>query len=115
MIGTLSLSLFGCNSSEKNDEAAALATSFCEEVKAGNTQELMTYISDNTVSEDDLKSIIYPNDFDSEQTSYYEAIKDTITYSIEKPVYDAMLLSLLQTSMNSSLLLVHQVRLFLLN
>ena len=89
LIGTLSLSLFGCNSSEKNDEAAALATSFCEEVKAGNTQELMTYISDNTVSEDDLKSIIYPNDFDSEQTSYYEAIKDTITYSIEKPVYDS--------------------------
>ena len=89
LVGALSLSLFGCNSSKKNDEAAALAASFCEEIKAGNTGELMSYISDNTVSEEDLKSIIYPAGLNSEQTSYYEAIKDTITYSIEKPVFDS--------------------------
>ena len=89
LVGALSLSLFGCDSSKMNNEAVTLATSFCEQVKAGDTSELMTYISDNTVSEDDLRSVIYPGDLNSEQTSYYEAIKETITYSIEKPVYDS--------------------------
>ena len=89
LAGALCFLLAGCNSSGKKEAVASLAASFCEDVKTGNTEGLMAYITDNSVSEDDLKSFIYPEDTNSEQSSYYAAIKDTISYNVDNPVIDS--------------------------
>ena len=51
------LPLCGCNS-KKTADAAGICTSFCEDVKAGDADKLMTYFGDAEITSKELKEII---------------------------------------------------------
>lgn len=89
LVISLVLPLCACNSSKKhNDMAKEFVGPFYEALKSGDTATLMTYIDDPDVTEDYLKSIIYPSDLNSEQSSYVEAIRETIDYEGDAAVFD---------------------------
>ena len=81
------LPLCGCNS-KKTADAAGICTSFCEDVKAGDTDKLMTYFGDAEITSKELKEIISPSGFNSEEKAVSDCIRKTINYKVQEPVYD---------------------------
>lgn len=81
-------SLCGCNETNNTEGAKTLCESFCEDVRSGDTAKLMGYFAGSDVSEDDLKNIIKPSDINVDQDYYLNAIKSTISYTVQDPVYD---------------------------
>ena len=82
------LSVASCES-KQTDHGQELCTAFCEDVKAGDTSKLITYISDGSVTEDQLIEKICPPDKNITQQEYLNAVQKTITYSMQDPVFDA--------------------------
>ena len=83
------LSVCGCNNTNNStDEAKVVCASFCEAVRSGDTAKLVTYFNDPAMTEAALSEIITVPDQNSEQAEYYEALKSSLVYNLEEPVYD---------------------------
>ena len=88
LVSFVMLSLCACDNKKQTDAARALCETFCEDVKNGDADKLMTYLGDSGVTADELKELITPSAFNSEEKAFSSAIKDTIRYNVQDPVYD---------------------------
>ena len=77
----------GC-SPDRSDEAKSLCVTFCEDVKAGNTEKLLTYFNYDEISENELNEIISRSGLNNEEASFYQDIRETVDYASSEPVYD---------------------------
>ena len=80
-------SLCGCNA-RQTDAARAICDEFCNDVKNGDAERLITYFDGSETGLDELKEIISPSGFNSEETAFSEAVKATTRYNVQDPVYD---------------------------
>lgn len=83
-------SLCGCNKNNniQSDIARAVCESFCEDVKNGDADKLMTYLNSAEITAADLKEIITPSGLNSEQEAFSSAVKESLNYKVQDPVYD---------------------------
>ena len=81
------LQLCGCNK-DRSDEAYNLCTLFCEDVKNGNPDKLMTYFNGSDITSEELNGIINPSGLNSEEASVATCIKESVKYKVQEPVYD---------------------------
>ena len=88
LVSFVMLSLCACSNKTQMDSAKALCEMFCEDVKVGDADKLVTYLGDSGVTANELKELITPSDFNSEESSFSSAIKDSITYNVQDPIYD---------------------------
>ena len=82
------MSFTGCNN-KKTDEALVLCDSFCQEVKSGNSDKLLSFLGDSGVSSDELEDVLSPEDLNSDQAAYLDIIKESTDYSVGEAVYDS--------------------------
>lgn len=83
------LSFAGCGAKEPADYGTELCKTFCDDVSTGDASKLISYFDDASVTVEQLNGIICPSDRNIAQQEYLNAVKKTITYSIQEPVYDA--------------------------
>ena len=83
------ISLCGCNKAgKKNEEAIALASNLAEAVRSGDAANIMSFIDDPEVTEDDIKEIILPSDSNHAQGDYFEAVRATTSFQVSAAEYD---------------------------
>lgn len=87
MAAVMILSLCGCHS-DKSDIARAFCESFCEDVKNGDADKLITYFNSTEITAQELKDIIDPQGLNSEQSAFVNAVKGSVNYKVQDPVYD---------------------------
>lgn len=87
MTALILLTVCGCDS-KKKETASNICAAFCEDVKNGDADKLTTYFRAPGVTADDLKEIISPSGFKSEETTVSAAVRETLKYNVQEPVYD---------------------------
>lgn len=87
LVSCMMLQLCGCNRN-RADEAYNLCTLFCEDVKNGNPDKLMTYFNGSDITSKELNEIINPSGLNSEEASVATCIKESVKYKVQEPVYD---------------------------
>ena len=80
----------GCSSDNntQSEIARAYCESFCEDVKSGYAGKIMNYMNSSEITEAELKEMISPSGLNKEQEAFSNAIKDSINYKVQDPVYD---------------------------
>ena len=73
---------------DQSDIARAVCESFCTDVKNGDADKLMTYLSSVDFSAAELKEIIEPSGLNSEQAAFSQAVRSSLNYKVQDPVYD---------------------------
>ena len=83
-------SLCGCNKNNttQSDIARAFCETFCEDVKNGDPDKLMTYLNSAEITSAELKEIVCPSGLNSEQEAFSSAVKGSLNYKVQDPVYD---------------------------
>lgn len=90
LVASMLLQLCGCNSNNntQNEIARAYCETFCEDVKNGDADKLMTYLNSSEITAAELKEKITPSGLNSEQEAFLNAIKESTAYKVQDPVYD---------------------------
>ena len=86
------LSLCACDLKNRNEEAALFANSYCDAVKSGDISKIEPFITDSQDLEE-IKKLLEPEDLNSEQQAYFDAISSTLDYSFSEVNYDKELKS----------------------
>ena len=84
----MALTLCSCSFNKQSDAALSLCSSFCEDVKNGDADKLITYFDGSGVTADELREIITPSGLNVEQTFFSTCVKESLKYNIQDPVYD---------------------------
>ena len=92
LAGVMLLSLCACDSKDRNEEAALFANTYCEAVKSGDIAKIEPFIGEAQDLEE-IKSLLEPEDLNSEQKAYFDAISYTFDYSFSEVNYDKELKS----------------------
>lgn len=82
------LSICACSNKKETDTAKAFCETFCADVKSGNADKLLTYLGGTDVTSKDLKELISPSGFNSEENEFSSAVKESIRYNVQEPIYD---------------------------
>ena len=88
LVSSMMLSLCACNNKNETDTARTYCETFCEDVKNGDADKLLTYLEGSDVTAEYLKELITPSDFNSEESAFSSAVKESIRYNVQDPVYD---------------------------
>ena len=88
LVSSMMLSLCACSNKNETDTAKAFCETFCEDVKNGDADKLLTYLGETDVTAKDLKDLISPSGFNSEENEFSSAVKESIRYNVQEPVYD---------------------------
>lgn len=88
LVSFLMLSLCACNNMNEADTARSFCEKFCEDVKSGDADKLLTYLGGSAVTANDLKELISPSGFNSEEAAFSSAVKESIRYNVQDPIYD---------------------------
>ncbi len=82
------LSISACGNKKQTDAAKTLCETFCEDVKTGDADKLITYLGDSGVTSNDLKELVWPSEMNSEEAAFSAAIRESIRYNVQEPIYD---------------------------
>ncbi len=88
LVSSMMLSLCACSNQKETDTARAFCETFCEDVKSGDADKLLTYLGETDVTSKDLKELISPSGFNSEENAFSSAVKESIRYNVQEPLYD---------------------------
>ena len=88
LAGCIMLQICGCSSDKKTADAGSICSLFCEDVKNGDADKLMTYFGGQEITAGELKEIISPSGFNSEEKAVSDCIRETLNYKVQEPVYD---------------------------
>ena len=88
LVSSMMLSLCACSNKNETDTAKAFCETFCEDVKSGDADKLLTYLGETDVTSIDLKELISPSKFNSEENAFSSAVKESIRYNVQEPLYD---------------------------
>ena len=88
LVSSMMLSLCACNNKNETDTARAYCETFCEDVKSGDANKLMAYLEGSDVTADALNELISPSGFNSEESAFSSAVKESIRYNVQDPLYD---------------------------
>ena len=87
LVSSMMLSLCACSNQKETDTARAFCETFCEDVKSGDADKLLTYLGETDVTSKDLKELISPSGFNSEENAFSSAVKESIRYNVQEPLY----------------------------
>ena len=77
----------GCNKQQSVD-VRPLCETFFNDVKEGNASKLMSYFEPSEITSEELNAVIRPSGLNEEQYAYLDAIKKTMAFTVQDPVYD---------------------------
>ena len=77
----------GCNKQQAVD-VRPLCESFFNDVKEGNASKLLSYFDSTDTTADELNAVIRPSGLNEEQYAYLDAVKKTMSFTVQDPVYD---------------------------
>ena len=83
LVSSMMLSLCACSNQKETDTARAFCETFCEDVKSGDPDKLLTYLGETDVTSKDLKELISPSGFNSEENAFSSAVKESIRYNVQ--------------------------------
>lgn len=88
LIVCLMLPLAACNQNNDISEATSISEAFCADLREGDSTKLISYFDADSITEAEIDRIISPVDLNQTEIKYLEAVKNTITYTVQEPVYD---------------------------
>ena len=77
----------GCNKQQSVD-VRPLCETFFNDVKEGNASKLLSYFEPSEITSEELNAVIRPSGLNEEQYAYLDAIKKTMAFTVQDPVYD---------------------------